>query len=142
MGLVAPQSCSSRVRQCRRPGFGLHDSWIRHRITSECLSVKRHVYMNSFNVKPNGRNIAVTMENVDEYIHDILNSILGTGIQIQAKAFREGFSKVFPITDLAAFSSDELVMLFGNGDEDWSVESEFHAEYRFRLGVDKIFSAS
>jgi hypothetical protein len=44
---------------------------------------------------------------------------------LQAKAFKEGFSKVFPITDLRAFSADELVMLFGNSDEDWSVESEF-----------------
>ena len=43
---------------------------------------------------------------------------------LQAKAFKEGFSKVFPITDLRAFSADELVMLFGNSDEDWSVESE------------------
>ena len=43
---------------------------------------------------------------------------------IQAKAFRDGFSKVFPVTDLRAFSADELVMLFGNSEEDWSVESK------------------
>jgi E3 ubiquitin-protein ligase TRIP12 len=43
---------------------------------------------------------------------------------LQAKAFREGFSKVFPITDLQAFALDELVMLFGNAEEDWSTESE------------------
>jgi len=43
---------------------------------------------------------------------------------LQAKAFREGFSKVFPITDLQAFALDELVMLFGNAEEDWSIESE------------------
>jgi E3 ubiquitin-protein ligase TRIP12 len=53
-----------------------------------------------------------------------LDAILGKGASLQAKAFREGFSKVFPITDLRAFSADELVMVFGNSDEDWSVESE------------------
>jgi E3 ubiquitin-protein ligase TRIP12 len=60
---------------------------------------------------------------VEEYIHEVLNAIIGQGAQLQAKAFREGFSKVFPITDLQAFSADELVLLFGNSDEDWSAES-------------------
>ena len=31
---------------------------------------------------------------------------------------------MFPITDLQAFALDELVMLFGNAEEDWSIESE------------------
>ncbi len=31
---------------------------------------------------------------------------------------------MFPITDLQAFALDELVMLFGNAEEDWSTESE------------------
>ena len=52
------------------------------------------------------------------------NAIIGTGAALQAKAFREGFSKVFPIADLQAFTADELVMLFGNADEDWSLESK------------------
>lgn len=54
----------------------------------------------------------------------MLETIVGKGAQVQVKAFREGFSKVFPITDLQTFSADELVMLFGNSDEDWSVESK------------------
>ncbi|KAG5636235.1 hypothetical protein H0H81_008716 [Sphagnurus paluster] len=73
--------------------------------------------------KPGGRDIGVTLENVDEYIHAVLDAILGKGTELQAKAFKEGFSKVFPISDLQAFSADELVMLFGNSDEDWSVET-------------------
>jgi E3 ubiquitin-protein ligase TRIP12 len=66
----------------------------------------------------------VTSENVEEYIAEVLEAILGQGARLQAKAFREGFSKVFPITDLQAFTLDELVMLFGNAEEDWSIESE------------------
>lgn len=31
---------------------------------------------------------------------------------------------MFPVTDLRTFSVDELVMMFGNSDEDWSVESK------------------
>jgi E3 ubiquitin-protein ligase TRIP12 len=66
----------------------------------------------------------VTSENVEEYITEVIEAILGQGARLQAKAFREGFSKVFPITDLQAFALDELVMLFGNAEEDWSIESE------------------
>lgn len=74
-------------------------------------------------LRPGGRDIPVTSENVSEYIAEVLDAILGKGALLQAKAFREGFSKVFPITDLRAFSADELVMLFGNSDEDWSMET-------------------
>ncbi|KAJ7467975.1 hypothetical protein FB451DRAFT_1340364 [Mycena latifolia] len=66
-------------------------------------------------LRPGGRDIVVTSDNVNEYIHE--------GAQLQAKAFREGFSKVFPITDLQAFSADELVRLLGNSNEDWSAET-------------------
>jgi E3 ubiquitin-protein ligase TRIP12 len=55
----------------------------------------------------------------------VIEAIIGEGAKLQAKAFREGFSKVFPITDLQAFALDELVLLFGNGEEDWSIESEW-----------------
>jgi len=66
----------------------------------------------------------VTSENVEEYTKEVIEAILGQGARLQAKAFREGFSKVFPITDLQAFALDELVVLFGNAEEDWSIDSE------------------
>ena len=51
--------------------------------------------------------------------------MLGKGAQVLAQAFWEGFSEDFPLEDLQAFTADELVMLFGNADEDWSIESMF-----------------
>lgn len=75
-------------------------------------------------IQPGGRDIQVTSENVEEYVREVLEAIIGNGARLQAKAFRDGFSKVFPISDLQAFSADELVMLFGNSDEDWSPESK------------------
>ncbi|KAI8996413.1 hypothetical protein BD414DRAFT_455102 [Trametes punicea] len=74
-------------------------------------------------LRPGGRDIPVTADNVDEYIKEVIDAIIGKGAQAQAEAFREGFSKVFPISDLQAFTSDELAMLFGNAEEDWSVET-------------------
>ena len=75
-------------------------------------------------VQAGGRDLAVTSDNVEEYIAEVIDAIIGKGASLQAKAFREGFSKVFPIADLASFTADELVMLFGNSDEDWTIESK------------------
>ncbi|KZT38098.1 hypothetical protein SISSUDRAFT_1062304 [Sistotremastrum suecicum HHB10207 ss-3] len=73
-------------------------------------------------LKPNGRNIQVTSENVDEYLHEVLDALIGKGIRAQAQAFRVGFSKVFPISDMQIFSVEELATLLGNSQEDWSLE--------------------
>lgn len=70
---------------------------------------------------------------MQEYISEVLDAIIGKGVAIQVKAFKEGFSKVFPIIDLRAFSADELVMLFGNSDEDWSSESMLFGFYPLAL---------
>ncbi|RDX51248.1 hypothetical protein OH76DRAFT_1401563 [Lentinus brumalis] len=100
-------------------------------------------------LKPGGRDITVTAENVDEYVRAVINAIIGKGAQAQAQAFREGFSKVFPITDLQAFTADELAMLFGNAEEDWSIESlsealkadhGFHVESRAIRDLIEIMS--
>lgn len=68
---------------------------------------------------------------MDEYIQEVIDAVVGKGAQAQAHAFREGFSKVFPIADLQAFTSDELAMLFGNADEDWSAESMCNIKHAF-----------
>jgi E3 ubiquitin-protein ligase TRIP12 len=46
-------------------------------------------------------------------------------VQRQVDAFRAGFTEVFPYSALKAFTPDELVMLFGRTDEDWSLESKY-----------------
>jgi E3 ubiquitin-protein ligase TRIP12 len=74
-------------------------------------------------LRPGGRDIGVTGSNVNEYVYEVLDAILGKGVAKQTQAFRDGFSKVFSARDLQAFTADELAMLFGNTDEDWSVET-------------------
>ncbi|XP_014560329.1 hypothetical protein COCVIDRAFT_34554 [Bipolaris victoriae FI3] len=71
----------------------------------------------------NGANTAVTIENVDLYVDKVIDFTLGSGVERQANAFREGFTEVFPYSALKAFTPDELVMLFGRTDEDWSLET-------------------
>ncbi|KAH7093864.1 hypothetical protein BKA62DRAFT_55845 [Auriculariales sp. MPI-PUGE-AT-0066] len=72
---------------------------------------------------PNGADTLVNMNNVDTYMVIVLEFLLGEGVASQAKAFREGFSKVFPVSDLQIFTADELVMICGNSDEDWCSET-------------------
>jgi E3 ubiquitin-protein ligase TRIP12 len=72
-----------------------------------------------------GAELSVTINNVDTYVEKVLEFTLGSGVQRQVDAFRAGFSQVFPYSALKAFTPDELVMLFGRVDEDWSLESEY-----------------
>jgi E3 ubiquitin-protein ligase TRIP12 len=75
-------------------------------------------------MQPNGKDITVTAKNVDEYIDLVIDAILGRGSRPAVEAFKNGFSTVFLVADLRTFSADELIMMFGNSDEDWSPESE------------------
>lgn len=71
----------------------------------------------------NGGNVAVTMDNVEKYIAGIIDLTLGFGVSTQINAFREGFSQVFPFAALHAFNPEELVVLCGQGENDWSFDT-------------------
>ncbi|KAJ9614171.1 Ubiquitin fusion degradation protein 4 [Cladophialophora chaetospira] len=72
---------------------------------------------------PNGANVTVTLDNVQQYIDHVLDLSLGSGVRLQVEAFQSGFSQVFSYSSLKAFTPDELVMLFGRTQEDWSIET-------------------
>ncbi|KIO30590.1 hypothetical protein M407DRAFT_14294 [Tulasnella calospora MUT 4182] len=74
-------------------------------------------------LRDNGKDISVDATNIEDYLREVLETFVGRGVQVQAQAFREGFSKVFPVTDLQSFSAEELSMMFGNAEEDWSIET-------------------
>ena len=69
----------------------------------------------------NGRNIDVTAENISEYVDRVISFTIDRGISTQLQAFQNGFSQVFSYNALNAFTPDELVMIFGSNDEDWSI---------------------
>ncbi|OOF98831.1 hypothetical protein ASPCADRAFT_204543 [Aspergillus carbonarius ITEM 5010] len=71
----------------------------------------------------NGSNMPVTIENVDLYVDRVVDMTLGSGVQRQVEAFRAGFSQVFPYSALRTFTPNELVMLFGRAEEDWTIET-------------------
>ena len=67
--------------------------------------------------------MSVTIDNISEYVQKVIDFTLSSGVQRQVDAFRAGFSQVFPYSALRAFTPDELVMLFGRVEEDWSLET-------------------
>ncbi|KAK2628034.1 hypothetical protein QTJ16_002680 [Diplocarpon rosae] len=77
----------------------------------------------SIELLPNGSHISVTIDNVQLYLDRVINMTLGDGVQRQVDAFRAGFTQVFPYSALSAFTPDELVMLFGRVEEDWTLET-------------------
>jgi E3 ubiquitin-protein ligase HECTD1 len=72
---------------------------------------------------PNGNNIDVTIDNVEEYCDLTVNYCLQDGIAKQLQAFHKGFNEVFPLNKLAAFSPDEArKMLCGEQQPEWTRE--------------------
>jgi E3 ubiquitin-protein ligase TRIP12 len=57
--------------------------------------------------QPGRADILVDHRNVHRYIGRVLDIMLAEGVRIPVTAFREGFSRVFPIWDLQTFSGRE-----------------------------------
>ncbi|EST08765.2 hypothetical protein PSEUBRA_001462 [Kalmanozyma brasiliensis GHG001] len=74
----------------------------------------------SIELHPGGREETVTGANVEQYVSEVLDLTLQKGVRAAVRAFRQGFSLIFPISAMTSFTADELVMLFGNTEEDWS----------------------
>ncbi|KAK7207962.1 HECT-domain-containing protein [Myxozyma melibiosi] len=70
-----------------------------------------------------GMDKYVTMETVDEYVKLVLDATLGSGVEKQINAFREGFSTVFSFAAMSSFTPEELVILCGQVEEDWSLQT-------------------
>ena len=73
-----------------------------------------------FELKKGGKETAVTLENLEEYLRLIVEWTLVTGVQQQLESFKEGFESLLPITCLQQFYPEELERLFcGSGFHEW-----------------------
>ncbi|XP_076672486.1 ubiquitin fusion-degradation 4-like isoform X5 [Andrena cerasifolii] len=70
-----------------------------------------------------GVETSITMENAREYAEVTINYCLDQGISRQLESFKAGFSKVFPMEKLHAFSPEEVrAMLCGEQNPQWTRE--------------------
>uniref|UniRef100_A0A8P4G9R2 E3 ubiquitin-protein ligase n=1 Tax=Dicentrarchus labrax TaxID=13489 RepID=A0A8P4G9R2_DICLA len=87
-----------------------------------CPSSKVHGF-SAVDLKPNGDDEMVTMENAEEYVELMFDLCMHTGIQKQMEAFREGFNRVFPMEKLSSFSHKEVQMILcGNQSPSWTAD--------------------
>ncbi|XP_066267756.1 E3 ubiquitin-protein ligase TRIP12-like isoform X2 [Branchiostoma lanceolatum] len=74
-------------------------------------------------LKKGGKDIPVTIHNLEEYVKLVIHWTLIEGVSRQFESFREGFESVFPMSHLQYFYPEELDQLFcGNKTEPWDVK--------------------
>jgi len=71
-----------------------------------------------------GADMAVTINNIDQYLQLVIEWLVRDGVWRQMEALREGFESVFPIAQLQVFYPEELEQLFcGSSDSSqWDVK--------------------
>ncbi|XP_054653507.1 E3 ubiquitin-protein ligase HECTD1 [Dunckerocampus dactyliophorus] len=87
-----------------------------------CPSSRVHGF-SAVDLKLNGDDEMVTMENAEDYVELMFDFCMHTGIQKQMEAFREGFNRVFPMEKLSSFSHKEVQMILcGNQSPSWTAD--------------------
>eukprot|EP01136_Pigoraptor_vietnamica_P023644 Opistho-1_new@75955 len=97
-------------------------------------------------LKENGRDFAVTLDNLEEYLGLVVEVTLRSGVRRQFEAFRTGFNAVFPIKALRAFVPEEIdTLLCGSTKELWDRKTLVEAckpDHGYTIGsgaVQKLF---
>ena len=71
-----------------------------------------------------GKDTAVTLDNLQEYIDLVLHAVFHETINLQIQSFKKGFNAVLPIESLRPFQAREEVELLVCGsepsDEEWA----------------------
>mmetsp|Transcript_60146 Transcript_60146/g.106484 ORF Transcript_60146/g.106484 Transcript_60146/m.106484 type:complete len:385 (-) Transcript_60146:521-1675(-) len=71
---------------------------------------------------PQGAEKTVTIDNLGLYVKRVLEVSLLEGVRAQVASFCKGFSDVFPVEHLRAFTADELDVLFNGTREKWELD--------------------
>lgn len=76
-----------------------------------------------FELKRGGKDMTVTIHELEEYIRLVVQWTLVSGVKRQIDALREGFNSVLPLSNLASFSYTEMeLVLCGNVAEKWDLK--------------------
>lgn len=74
-------------------------------------------------LKRNGKDTIVTIENIQEYLKLVIQQSLIDGVSKQLQAFKEGFEQFFPLSSLQMFYPSEMdVLLCGSKSQQWQVK--------------------
>ncbi|XP_038637323.1 E3 ubiquitin-protein ligase HECTD1 isoform X2 [Scyliorhinus canicula] len=113
------QELTLKNRSGSGPPLGIEDLGLNFQF---CPSSKVHGFT-AVDLKPNGDDEMVTIDNAEEYVELMFDFCMHTGIQKQMDAFRDGFNHVFPMEKLSSFSHEEVQMILcGNQSPSWTAE--------------------
>lgn len=74
-------------------------------------------------LKKNGKETPVTIDNLEEYLQSVVLYTLNEGVQKQFQAFKEGFENFFPVQSLEMFYPQEMeLLLCGSKSEKWDIK--------------------
>lgn len=74
-------------------------------------------------LRKGGRDMSVTIDNLENYINLVCNWSLNEGVVKQMEAFKDGFNSVFDLTSLKLFYPEELQQLFcGASYKSWDIK--------------------
>ena len=92
---------------------------------NKCKLSELDIYFNfpgyeDIELKPDGNNILLTMNNIEEYVNLIYEYLFFKGVDKIIKYFRDGFNKNFNIDKLKCFNSSEIEeYICGSVDTKW-----------------------
>ncbi|XP_017135160.2 probable E3 ubiquitin-protein ligase HERC4 isoform X1 [Drosophila miranda] len=96
------------------------------------FQISRQVFgvTQTFSLKPNGEDIAVTLENRQEFVELYVDFVINKASEVHYKAFHKGFMKVCSGRVINVFQPEELMaVVVGNEDYDWQA-LEDNCEYK------------
>lgn len=74
-------------------------------------------------LKRGGKDMTVSIHNLEEYIKLVVQWTLLTGVKRQLDALRDGFNSVLPLSNLIGFTYSEMeLILCGNMAEKWDIK--------------------
>nr|CAD7263991.1 unnamed protein product [Timema shepardi] len=116
-------SYEDRVRQIQNLGLGQAVRLEDLAITFTYQPSSRAFGFSVAELAPSGSDMEVTLDNLEEYVDLTTSFCLEQGVARQMESFRAGFSRVFPMDKLRAFSPEEVrVMLCGDQNPQWTRE--------------------
>nr|CAD7443554.1 unnamed protein product [Timema bartmani] len=116
-------SYEDRVRQIQNLGLGQAVRLEDLAITFTYQPSSRAFGFSVAELAPSGSDMEVTLDNLEEYVDLTTSFCLEQGVARQMESFRAGFSRVFPMDKLRAFSPEEVrVMLCGDQNPHWTRE--------------------
>ena len=76
-------------------------------------------------LKPDGKDTDVTVDNLQEYIDLTLHFMFHESLKIQIQAFKKGFNQIFPVDNLRPFAAnstelEDMISGTQRNEEEWT----------------------